>query len=953
MWWVIACSEPIAPSPVPHEAPTEACAGTVDEDGDGLVDCDDPDCDGQCPERCDNGRDDDGDGDVDCRDADCTGAACPEDCDDGADQDGDRLIDCDDPDCARPECPERCTGGRDDDGDNLVDCEDPDCLGQCSEVCSDGLDGDGDGAVDCEDPDCEPVCSEQCANDTDDDADGDVDCDDLECAATCDVDGDGETSALFGGDDCDDRNAAVHSDAPETCGGIDDDCDGLIDDADPDTLVASMRTWYPDWDGDGFGRGLASLIACTGADRTVDNDLDCADHDATTFPGAGERCTTEGWDEDCDHLLDEADPDFDLSTLRTWYADGDGDGWGDPNAQTLACDALADTVDNALDCDDSDANAGFPLFWYADTDGDGFGDAVLAEGCDAPGVPTAFLNGDCDDDDPAIAPTATESCNGVDDDCDDAVDLADEDAECVWGDTNDFADLFDVVDPSGSLLFGSAVAVAADAMAVSDGTGLVWLWASRSPESDPIVLAGGPSFGTSVALLAGELWVGEPDIPRVARFALPSAEPLTDLTLPDETADWGHALAATGGFVALGAPSAFDGAGAVAVAIQGAPGAWTTEHLPAPEVPVASLGRSVAVDGAGIVAAGASDAVALWLDDANPPTLTLGEAGADFGRAVARALAGTAVGAPGAGLVRWLPDVGLAVDLVPPHAPAEFGATLAGTGNRLAVGAPSAAGEVLLYAPLNDGWLLVAQVAPRGATASAATEVLAASDPSPGVVCEPFGLGDGGGDHMGAVWAGVPAFDLLPGDVIAFDLMAPNDVDIIVDIALAGTVEDGTDEPAGPLVTVATAARATAPRGDDIRGNFELAFIVEEPFSFSGGGLVLQLTPRLGYANDETCTPNLEGASATDPSGHFVARTLYEYDGDWPWNVTSAVSIPEVQFLTTRRPGFGAALALADDALLVGAPGSPTPEPASPGDWVPPPPPGHATLLVPTPLSPW
>lgn len=55
----------------------------------------------------------------------------PEDCYNGLDDDGDGLIDCDDPDCAEdPYClppPENCANGIDDDGDGLIDCDDPDC----------------------------------------------------------------------------------------------------------------------------------------------------------------------------------------------------------------------------------------------------------------------------------------------------------------------------------------------------------------------------------------------------------------------------------------------------------------------------------------------------------------------------------------------------------------------------------------------------------------------------------------------------------------------------------------------------------------------------------------------------------------------------------------------------------------------------------------------------------
>jgi hypothetical protein len=85
-------------------------------------------------------------------------------CIDGLDEeDGDGLIDCEDPDCASAwQCtvvpPETdCTDGVDNDGDGAADCEDGDCsyLGHCRELdCTDGIDNDNDGTLDCADVDC-------------------------------------------------------------------------------------------------------------------------------------------------------------------------------------------------------------------------------------------------------------------------------------------------------------------------------------------------------------------------------------------------------------------------------------------------------------------------------------------------------------------------------------------------------------------------------------------------------------------------------------------------------------------------------------------------------------------------------------------------------------------------------------------------------------------------------
>lgn len=162
--------------PAVEECP-ELCNSGLDDDDDGLVNCDDPDCydSEHCRvEICDNGLDDDEDGFVDCNDPDCDGiAGCPAafretDCDDGLDNDEDGAIDCDDPNCVatvacRFSTETDCEDGQDNDQDGFTDCDDPTCqvLPVCTdppdseENCIDGIDNDFDDAVDCDDSDCE------------------------------------------------------------------------------------------------------------------------------------------------------------------------------------------------------------------------------------------------------------------------------------------------------------------------------------------------------------------------------------------------------------------------------------------------------------------------------------------------------------------------------------------------------------------------------------------------------------------------------------------------------------------------------------------------------------------------------------------------------------------------------------------------------------------------------
>jgi len=106
------------------------------------------------------------------------------------------------------------------------------------------------------------------------------------------TDRDGDRFAPADGD-CDDDDPDVNPGAPETCNGIDDDCDGMID---VGALEAEPR--WTDRDGDGFGTG-DPVSACPDAADTASVGGDCDDTAADTNPGAEERCN-DGIDNDCD-----------------------------------------------------------------------------------------------------------------------------------------------------------------------------------------------------------------------------------------------------------------------------------------------------------------------------------------------------------------------------------------------------------------------------------------------------------------------------------------------------------------------------------------------------------------------------------------------------------------------------------------------------------------------------
>lgn len=76
---------------------------------------------------------------------------------------------------------------------------------------------------------------------------------------------------------------------------------------------------------------------------------DCDDTDEAVHPGADEFC--DGVDDDCDGQTDESD----AVDASVWYADADGDGYGDASSTVTACAEPDGFVENALDCDDTHA----------------------------------------------------------------------------------------------------------------------------------------------------------------------------------------------------------------------------------------------------------------------------------------------------------------------------------------------------------------------------------------------------------------------------------------------------------------------------------------------------------------------------------------------------------------------------------------------------------------------
>jgi len=176
------------------------------------------------------------------------------------------------------------------DGDGLCNYDDP-CPTAGPKI---DLDYDGVG-----DP-CDNCVDVPNSDQADDDGDGVGNVCDL-----CPGEANGENQPDLDGDgvpdlcDCNIYDPTAYYGAVEVCDGVDNDCNGIVDD--PGTQ--GELVFYADLDGDGFGDPAVVRTACVQPLNFVTDATDCDDTRGSAYPGAREVCNE--LDDDCDTEVDE------------------------------------------------------------------------------------------------------------------------------------------------------------------------------------------------------------------------------------------------------------------------------------------------------------------------------------------------------------------------------------------------------------------------------------------------------------------------------------------------------------------------------------------------------------------------------------------------------------------------------------------------------------------------
>jgi cysteine-rich repeat protein len=170
---------------------------------------------------------------------------------------------------------------------------------------------------------------------------------------------------------------------------------------------------------------------------------------------------------------------------------------------------------------------------------------------------------------------------------------------------------------------------------------------------------------------------------------------------------------------------------------------------------------------------------------------------------------------------------------------------------------------------------------------------------------------------MGFAYRDVEPFELSPGDVIAFDIQMraadPDDLGFQpqLDLALAHAPDPAdplrpADLPGGGDFTIVANDAVAASAGNRTVEDYELAFTVDRPFSFPGGGLIIRVSDPMGVLASKTendCRPVITADTQPTGTNRLVGTFKRDADGEYPWdqqNTGTGADVPYVRIIWTR-----------------------------------------------------
>jgi len=183
-------------------------------------------------------------------------------------------------------------------------------------------------------------------------------------------------------EDCDDVDPNRNPIATEVCDGIDNDCDGDVDDDDPTVDLSTAPLRYLDEDDDGFGDDEQPIVQCDASENVSEEGGDCDDKNPDIHPNAEEVCDLV--DNNCNGLSDRDDDTVIIQeTDPVCYTDDDNDGFGEVGSEGLhTCFCVTGEVDNEKDCNDSDSGVNPDAEYSTEPASDGTWDLNCDENID-------------------------------------------------------------------------------------------------------------------------------------------------------------------------------------------------------------------------------------------------------------------------------------------------------------------------------------------------------------------------------------------------------------------------------------------------------------------------------------------------------------------------------------------------------------------------------------------